>query len=315
MKALENRLRERTLEQRAQPGSKPMPPTIVAFEPAPTYMLGDSYTQDPRTVPLYKRLLPQDRRLARFKLDGPQYMALTTTQETHSWDSTPPEDSVDGKPALKKHTCTPDLEASSRPTSTYLGPGQAVIWPVLDLRYPFLPARSKRGIENWIAKITIAWLKRKWGLSNVRERAGSGLWIPSSYFKEPRQIADIDVRVEDDIATSGLTMNVDVPVRGPIEVNPAARMKTAQLDFHPMTSVAVEKGMLGHELAKQRDILWLLKVTDQVAYDMHRSIGAPWPTKFENHSTILGDDWESLFGSGGGGGGVWIPIFIPFWDF
>ena len=92
---------------------------------------------------------------------------------------------------------------------TYHGPGQRIIWPVLDLN------RRKRDIrayihtlEGWVMQV----LDRQFGITSQRREGLPGLWVSRSDIGRPEQmdkIAAIGVRISKWVTMHGIAVNID----------------------------------------------------------------------------------------------------------
>ena len=295
--ALEARIREQIKKQRHLPQKERPPLTVIAFEPGPTYLPGKSDQRDTPKQPWLTRFLAD----ANPNLDDEQIAILRNQQDTYTWRG---EASIDdggvggNRRALQKYTCIPDIETSSRPMSTYFGPGQLVLWPVIDVRNPEFRGLNASNIESWLSQLTCSSLRLIEGFRSRRAivyKPNSGIWVASEAFKGSRQIADIRVRLQDDIATFGLTLNFDVPVHGSSNVNPWARMEEAGLSFNPATSVTCERGFRLTELGRDKEVT-MKRMMDHLARRLFETMGIRmgWTA---DPDKILGDDWKSLFTS------------------
>ncbi|EPE06382.1 biotin lipoate a b protein ligase [Ophiostoma piceae UAMH 11346] len=199
---------------------QPPPPTIIAFTPTPTYTLGRRQSLE---------LLTDDERA---RLQAP----LESLGANYA----------------------PAIEESARGgLTTYHGPGQAVIWPVIDLKAPqfqnygALTPLTVRAYSRLLETTTQDVLKRRFGL-DVYTTDEPGLWIQSprrraSNQREPnqadvdsaktektekiekieeteeRKIAALGVHLRRNISALGVAVNLDTPVtRAPATNNTAS---------------------------------------------------------------------------------------------
>lgn len=295
MMALEARIRKQMKKLRELPQKRQPALTVLAFEPAPMYMLGKPDLRDTRNSPIYRWFLPG----ANHDVDNKQAAILRSEQETYTWrGKSDPYDGlgVRSPRTLDKYTCIPDVvESPSRPKSTYFGPGQIVVWPVIDVRKSEFRHLSASSIESWIGQLVTGCLRTLDGFRarrNIKFEPGSGIWVVSASFKEPRQIADIHIRLEDGIATFGLTLNFDVPVSGSSNVNPWGRMEEAGLSFNPATSMAWERGIWSNELQRDKEIA-MRRYMDHISRTLFETMGIRVELTADPEN-ILGDDWTSL---------------------
>ena len=187
---------------------QPPPPTIIAFTPTPTYTLGRRQSLD---------LLTDDERA---RLQAPL-------------ESPGAND-------------TPAIEASTRGgLTTYHGPGQAVIWPVIDLKAPQFhkygasTPLTVRAYSRLLETTTQDVLKRRFGL-DAYTTDEPGLWIQSprpraGEFKETeqRKIAALGVHLRRNISALGVAVNLDTPVTRAPAVNNTASPSNPWMRFVP----------------------------------------------------------------------------------
>ncbi|CAJ2510077.1 Uu.00g059770.m01.CDS01 [Anthostomella pinea] len=284
--ALQGHLRQHLLNHRTSPSSKPVPPYLFVFEPAPIYSIG-------RSQP---------------KLSMLQSHALKSDLKVWSRRSDYAAEREDREPELQEHDCQPEVVSSAtRDVSMYYGPGQLRLWTAADLKST--PSLDLKGedYEGAIGSVTIKLLRDMYGL-NLFHRPGSGIWTDSTHFKEQRQIADISVQNDDDIVTGGVTLNLDIPVSGGEEVNPWARLAGDEfvgegVQFHRTTSVAAELGDDGHVLGRRPDLdmdLVMRLLGQSVAHELGMG-----ETDIVSPEEAFGDDWMEL---GQRKGGIWGDI-------
>ncbi|KAI0169151.1 hypothetical protein GGR52DRAFT_509737 [Hypoxylon sp. FL1284] len=138
-----------------------------------------------------------------------------------------------------------------RDLSMYVGPGQVVVWPVLDLLPTSFAYHVKHQIEEILGPKVARSLRRTFArLQDATYEGGSGIWVQSRHFQERRQIADVHVNIEDGILSSGITFNVESPIVAPAQANPWSLIEAADVAFSPVTSIAVEHGLAVYELGR-----------------------------------------------------------------
>ncbi|KAI4859918.1 hypothetical protein F4820DRAFT_466220 [Hypoxylon rubiginosum] len=211
---LHQELRQKILDYRAAPrNSLPPPkPTFLAVEPAPTFLLGSSaakYDPSETTGSLAERFWYGIWDRRGDFYDKKNPYRLGTA---HTWKQRRGDDL---KRDATVFTCNAEVaKRLDGDLSTYVGPGQILAWLVLDLRLITLLGCTKDHVER----------------------------------AERRQIADVQVSVEDDILSACVILNVENPIGGHEQIDPWCRLEAADIEFNPVTSIAVEAGQLGHEL-------------------------------------------------------------------
>lgn len=92
---------------------------------------------------------------------------------------------------------------------TYHGPGQRIIWPVLDLN------KRKRDLRAYIFNLE-AWvmetLKKSFGITTQRREGNPGLWVARDDIGQPHRldkIAAIGVRISKWVTMHGVAVNID----------------------------------------------------------------------------------------------------------
>lgn len=252
-------------------------PRLITFECAPTFTLGRRQ-EAPDAA--------QAERLHRPLTVRRPIPASTTTTTTDSKDDSiskknreeqspgakgkekEDEKKRNKKEKIKKEkkptlTLRPEVCQTSRGgLTTYHGPGQLVLWPVLDMRSPLYP---RLGVAAYAALLE-ATTRRVLGEMGVRTRAGGdepGVWVVSAPSGSSasasdstagsagdtvgegeegreRKIAALGVHHRRHVTALGMSINVDVPVEGGEEVNPWARFVPCGLVGREVTSVAAE---------------------------------------------------------------------------
>ncbi|CAK7235085.1 hypothetical protein SBRCBS47491_009172 [Sporothrix bragantina] len=192
---------------------RPPPPTVIAFTPQPTFTLGRRQETSQLSAG------EKDR------LTAPLTVFFHQTQESK-----------------ESKTFTPALISTLRGgLTTYHGPGQAVLWPVLDLKSPLFanndrPPLTVRAYSRLLETTTSEVLKRRFGL-DAYTTGDPGLWVQSPRAAgrnsheapptEERKIAALGVHLRRNISALGVAVNLDTPVTwGPSDLPP--RQETSE---------------------------------------------------------------------------------------
>ncbi|OTA97557.1 hypothetical protein M434DRAFT_48274, partial [Hypoxylon sp. CO27-5] len=183
----------------------PPPPTLISFTPAPTYTLGRRQTE-----PLSANELA--------RLRAPL--------------------------CVDAYVFTPEvLHAPRGGLTTYHGPGQVVLWPVIDLRSPLHEHFSVRDYVCLLEKTTIATLRELYNINGFTT-SNPGVWVREKTEadqggeEEEKKIAALGVHLRRHITGLGVAINFGMPVDGPEFVNPWARIVACGLGEKGVTTVA-----------------------------------------------------------------------------
>lgn len=92
---------------------------------------------------------------------------------------------------------------------TYHGPGQLVIYPILDL------SAMNVGLHEYMRMLEGAVIATcaKFGVEAAREQGATGVWVPSVRETSPAKIAAMGVRVKKWVSMHGLALNVTTDLR------------------------------------------------------------------------------------------------------
>ncbi|KAI1162070.1 hypothetical protein F5B18DRAFT_411251 [Nemania serpens] len=209
----------------------PPPPSLVCFTPAPTYTLGRRQTE-----PLSESEVAH--------LRSPLFVSASSPRgERFAGDA---EHGSDGRP--KSAFFLPAIDHAPRGgLTTYHGPGQLVIWPVIDLHSPLHEHLSVRDYACLLEKTTIAALERQWGLAGFTTE-NPGVWVRSRASRrgaggEERKIAALGVHLRRHVTGLGVAINYSTPVTGPAETNPWARIVACGLEDRGVTNACAELGI------------------------------------------------------------------------
>lgn len=202
--------------QREHARSDPHPPTLISFTPAPTYTLGRRQTEP---------LSPSE--LARLRAP----LCVDTLESRN-------------KKSKKSFVFTPEvLHAPRGGLTTYHGPGQVVLWPVIDLRSPLHEHFSVRDYVCLLEKTTIATLRELYNIDGFTT-SNPGVWVrgEANQGEEEKKIAALGVHLRRHITGLGVAINFGMPVDGPEFINPWARIIACGLGEKGVTTVAKHLG-------------------------------------------------------------------------
>lgn len=219
----------------------PPPPTVICFTPTPTYTLGRRQTEplsESETARLQSPLFMPN-------LSGSKgQTADDDDKHEHEHEHKHEHKHEQGKAAFFLPTVT---HAPRGGLATYHGPGQLVIWPVIDLHSPLHAHLSVRDYACLLEKTTIATLERLWGIAGFTTD-NPGVWVrPSDSRREgggdERKIAALGVHLRRHVTGLGVAINYSMPVTGPPETNPWDRIVACGLGDRGVTSVCAELGL------------------------------------------------------------------------
>ncbi|GJC84796.1 putative octanoyltransferase [Colletotrichum liriopes] len=218
-------LRQAFLDWKSAPTSRAPSPLVVSFTPAPTYTLGRRQ----------KSLTPDQ--LGR--LQHPLSVGVD-------------EDSVDkevpnaGDTGLQMQQFTPEvIETDRGGLTTYHGPGQVVLWPILDLHSTYYPHLTVRSYARLLEETTQAILTNGPSIQTYLSEEDPGVWAEAARHRtggQERKIAAMGVHLRRHISGLGTALNVDVVVDGDEASNPWARFVPCGLEGKTATSVRAEVG-------------------------------------------------------------------------
>ncbi|CAK7271330.1 hypothetical protein SEPCBS57363_004564 [Sporothrix epigloea] len=189
----------------------PPPPTVIAFTPQPTFTLG--------------------RRQETSQLSSVEIDRLTAPL------TVPPPQSLSQTAVRFEPTIVSTLRGG---LTTYHGPGQVVLWPVLDLKSPLFanngrPPLTVRAYSRLLETTTAEVLKRRFGL-DAYTTGDPGLWVQSPQAAgrtnstaavftgtEERKIAALGVHLRRNISALGVAVNLDTAVKWGTSNDPAQR--------------------------------------------------------------------------------------------
>ncbi|KAI0808679.1 hypothetical protein GGR55DRAFT_180386 [Xylaria sp. FL0064] len=273
----------------------PPPPSILCFTPSPTYTLGRRQTEPLSEV-----------EVARLR------SALFVSESGSEGRSAGSNNNDDGRHDIgrpgKAGFFLPTITHAPRGgLTTYHGPGQLVIWPVIDLHSPLHAHLSVRDYACLLEKTTIATLEKMWGLVGFTTE-NPGVWVRRSGGSRgaagegrggddaggvERKIAALGVHLRRHVTGLGVAINYSTPVSGPAEINPWGRIVACGLGDREVTSVRAELGVRGssNSISQEND--------DHMAL---QGLGETWRAEFQKRlkfredadSMVASDNPESL---------------------
>ncbi|KAI1112085.1 hypothetical protein F5Y14DRAFT_281683 [Nemania sp. NC0429] len=223
-------LQQELLAWKARPPSSrgpPPPPSLICFTPAPTYTLGRRQAE-----PLSESEVAQ--------LRSPLFVSTSSPRDARIAGD------ADRRP--KSAFFLPAIDHAPRGgLATYHGPGQLVVWPVIDLHSPLHQHLTVRDYACLLEKTTIAALEKQWGLAGFTTE-NPGVWVRSGGSRrgagaEERKIAALGVHLRRHVTGLGVAINYSTPVAGPAETNPWARIVACGLEDRGVTNACVELGL------------------------------------------------------------------------
>lgn len=125
---------------------------------------------------------------------------------------------------------------------TYHGPGQLVVYPILDLEFHHL------GVKDYVYLLeeTVILTLAEFGITGNRVPGASGVWIGAATEHE-RKICALGVKCSRFITMHGLALNVNTDLKGFSLINPCGFIDKG------VTSMAIELGKeIDINIVKQR---------------------------------------------------------------
>ncbi|KAI1493336.1 hypothetical protein F5X96DRAFT_622115 [Biscogniauxia mediterranea] len=182
----------------------PPPPTLLSFTPAPIYTFGRRQREQ----------LPAGREAS----------LLTAPLRVSS--------SLAFEPQF--------AHAPRGGLATYHGPGQLVLWPVVDLRSPQHANLRVREYACLLEQTTIAALLREAGGAWHTDPDNPGVWAGGGGDAE-RKVAALGVYLRRSVTGLGVAVNYATPVAGGPAENPWARIVPCGIEGRGVTSVREEE--------------------------------------------------------------------------
>lgn len=114
---------------------------------------------------------------------------------------------------------------------TFHGPGQLVVYPIIDLQ------RHRLGVREYVTMLEQAVIDTiaRWGIKGERVEGATGVWIDAGTPRE-RKICAIGVRVSRSVTMHGLALNVSTDMKYFRLINPCGFVDKG------VTSISLENG-------------------------------------------------------------------------
>ncbi|OTB07399.1 hypothetical protein M426DRAFT_250800 [Hypoxylon sp. CI-4A] len=203
-------------------------PALISFTPAPTYTLGRRQTEP----------LPDSERA---RLQRPLHILPSPSSSSSSSSSSSVNN--DDADSNRTYALAPSvLHAPRGGLTTYHGPGQVVLWPVMDLHSPLHARFGVREYTCLLEKTTIATLRRLYGIEGFTTD-NPGVWVMRRKEQKEEKISALGVHLRRHVTGLGVAVNLAMPVSGPEVVNPWARIVACGLGDRSVTSVAAQLGV------------------------------------------------------------------------
>ncbi len=122
--------------------------------------------------------------------------------------------------------------------ATFHGPGQLVVYPILDLR------ARQRGVRKYVSDLEEVMIRccKDFGILAGRKEGMAGAWLGGEGTEPWRKIGAVGVRVSKWITSHGLALNVTTNLSYYQLINPCG------ITEHPVTSLEKELGGKGPSL-------------------------------------------------------------------
>lgn len=132
----------------------------------------------------------------------------------------------------------PVVEADRGGKTTWHGPGQLTVYPVVRLRPPLDVVAYARALERAVMAVCA-----RLGVETVRVEGRSGVWVPagpdaSGVARGPRKVCALGVRVARGVTMHGIGLNVDPD----LEAFSLERIMPCGITDAGVTSLAAETG-------------------------------------------------------------------------
>ncbi|KAK2006774.1 hypothetical protein LZ32DRAFT_610937 [Colletotrichum eremochloae] len=219
-------LRQAFLDWKSAPTTRAPSPLLISFTPRPTYTLGRRQ----------KSLTPDQLGRLRHPLNV----------ETNNGPANKDKGTIGDDTGMAVQQFTPEvIETDRGGLTTYHGPGQVVLWPILDLHSIYYPHLTVRSYARLLEETTQTILADGPSIQTYLSDEDPGVWAESARHRaggQERKIAAMGVHLRRHISGLGTALNVDVVVDGDEASNPWARFVPCGLEGKTATSVRAEVG-------------------------------------------------------------------------
>lgn len=139
---------------------------------------------------------------------------------------------------------------------TYHGPGQVVLYMMLDLK------RRGMMIREWVTRIegAIILTLNDFGIESARKDGAPGIYIAQHQPHEGAKIAALGLKVSRSCTYHGLSFNVDMDLSPFLQINPCGYAGLETVDMKTMGVIA-EWNDVAERLAKHLSAQWLSNVS------------------------------------------------------
>jgi lipoyl(octanoyl) transferase len=218
-------LRWKGLKDAEREAAEVLRPTLISFEAKPTYTLGRRQED----------------------LTGEQAAHLTRKLSIR----------LPRREGLIDESSTPVVRRTQRGgMTTYHGPGQLVLWPVLDMHSSLYSHFSVSSYAHCLETTTQRLLSTLYGINTVTSEENPGVWVPNADGIPTRKVAALGVHLRRHVTGLGTAINVDVPTEGSAkdDRNPWARFEPCGLSAEGVTSLEREVKGKGGEVPRVWDL-------------------------------------------------------------
>ncbi len=147
---------------------------------------------------------------------------------------------------------------------TYHGPGQLVIYPILDLRKAGLAVAE---YVNLLEEIMIR-LAARCGIKAVRDPRNHGIWVGD------KKLGSVGIAIRHGISFHGLALNVNISLEPFSWVNPCGlvgvKMTTLSVECGGKVTLSLVKKGLSEQLSEVFDRQFIVQTKDHPDVTMHQ---------------------------------------------